>query len=107
MILRRSETSGFTLIELMIIVVIMGIVLAMTAPGVSRFVASSRLAGARSALMGDLRYARSLATTGGGTYEMRLDSTSYSIVRVSPSSTVLRRSPSWPTGRRWPGCPVG
>lgn len=92
---RRSEASGFTLVELMIIVVIMGLVLGMTAPGVSRFIRSSRMAGAQNTLMNDLRYARSLATTGRSTYELRLAPTSYQIVRLSPVDTVLvRRLPS-------------
>ena len=102
---RRSEASGFTLVELMIIVVIMGIVLGMTAPGVSRFLRSSRMAGAQNTLMNDLRYARSLATTGRSTYELRLAPTSYQIVRLSPVDTVLsRRLPSGVT-IGWVGIP--
>lgn len=92
MVQRRTEASGFTLIELMIIVGIMGIVLAMTAPSVSNFIASSRLTGARSTLMGDLRHARSLATTQRATYELRLASSGYSIVNLATSDTVLART---------------
>lgn len=96
MFVRRSQDSGFTLIELMIVVVVMGVVLAMSAPGVTRFVKSSRMAGAQSTLMGDLRYARSLASSRRSTYELRLAPTQYTIVRLSPAATVLTRR--LPTG---------
>ncbi|MFN8587682.1 MAG: prepilin-type N-terminal cleavage/methylation domain-containing protein [Candidatus Eisenbacteria bacterium] len=89
---RRREPSGFTLIELMIVVVVMGLVLGLTAPAVSRFVRSSRLAGARSTLVNDLRYARSLAASGRTTYELRLAPERYTIVRLAPVDTVLVRA---------------
>lgn len=98
MLVRRSQVSGFSLIELMITVVVMGVVLAMTAPGISHFVKSSRMAGAQTTLMTDLRYARSLASSRRSTYELRLAPEQYTIVRLSPATTVLTRR--LPTGVR-------
>ena len=49
------------------------------------------MAGAQTTLMGDLRYARSLASSRRSAYELRLAPTQYTIVRLSPSATVLTR----------------
>jgi prepilin-type N-terminal cleavage/methylation domain-containing protein len=92
MFLRRTDPPGFTLIELMVTIVVMGLVLMMTAPGITRFVKSSRLAGAQNMLMGDLRYTRSLASSKRTTYELRLAPSAYAVVSLSPVRTVLSRT---------------
>jgi prepilin-type N-terminal cleavage/methylation domain-containing protein len=87
----RKAVAGFSLIELMVTLMLMGLLLSMTVPAISSYANSSRLAGARSVLMSDLRLARSLATAQRTNYEVRLDSTSYSIRRLSPAQTILTR----------------
>jgi prepilin-type N-terminal cleavage/methylation domain-containing protein len=94
--MRRTGGAGFTLIELMIVIVIVGVVLKMTIPAMAKFVNSSRLVGARNTLMSDLRMADGLAKSQRRSYELRLDTLSYKVVCLSPVSTVLTRS--LPTG---------
>lgn len=90
--MRHRRCAGFSLLELSVVIVVMGIVLAVSVPQMIRFMKSQRLAGARSDLITDLRYARSLASAQGTTYQVRLASSSYSIVCPSNSRVVLRRT---------------
>lgn len=53
--------SGFTLLELMVVVVIAGILLAIGVPAMGNFISNSRMTAAANDLMGTLHYARSEA----------------------------------------------
>ncbi len=53
--------SGFTLLELMVVVVIAGILLAIGVPAMGNFIRNSRMTAAANDLMGTLHYARSEA----------------------------------------------
>ncbi|MEQ1831635.1 MAG: GspH/FimT family pseudopilin [Candidatus Eisenbacteria bacterium] len=86
------NARGFTLIEMLVIISVLGTVMAFAAPPMSRFVRTNRVTGATNTVAGDLRYARSLASSQRRTYEVRVTPTSYSIVCVSPASTVLTRT---------------
>jgi len=57
----RTRVRGFTLTELMIVVSIMGALLAVTSPALSRFVANWRLNGATARMAMVMRAARSTA----------------------------------------------
>jgi prepilin-type N-terminal cleavage/methylation domain-containing protein len=89
---RCPKDGGFTLIELMVVLVVVGLVLMATMPSFSRYIASSRLAGAASTLVTDLHYARALANSQHTTYELRRTTAGYSLVRVAPTTTVLTRT---------------
>lgn len=78
--------------ELMVTIVVMGIIAGIAAPTVTGFINSSRLSGAANTLMGDLHYAHTLASGQRRTYELRTDSTRYTIVRTSPDSVVVSRT---------------
>lgn len=89
----HSPTSrGFTLIEMVVIVGLLGLIMMIAAPPMGRFISSSRLAGASSMLAGDLRYARSLATSQGRNYELQGTTGGYRVVCLAPSSTLLSRT---------------
>ncbi|HET6347648.1 MAG TPA: GspH/FimT family pseudopilin [Candidatus Krumholzibacteria bacterium] len=57
----RGRVRGFTLTELMIVISIMGVLLAITTPALSRFAANWRLNGATSDMAMVIRSARSTA----------------------------------------------
>jgi type II secretory pathway pseudopilin PulG len=90
--MRRNHETGFTLIEMCVLLVVMGAVIGTAIVGTSRMIRSNRLAGAANTLVGDLSYARMLATTEGKNFEMRFQSDGYSVVRVAPLGTILSRS---------------
>jgi prepilin-type N-terminal cleavage/methylation domain-containing protein len=87
-----AKSSGFTLIELMVVMAVIGLILMATIPSFARYISSSRLAGATSTLVTDLHYARSLANSQHTTYELRRSTGGYSIVRLAPTTTVLSRT---------------
>jgi prepilin-type N-terminal cleavage/methylation domain-containing protein len=88
----RSTDRGFTLVEMVAVVGVMGLILLAAVPSMSRYLEASRLAGAASRLAADLHFARSLANSEHATYELRRSTTDYEVVRLSPAATVLRRT---------------
>jgi prepilin-type N-terminal cleavage/methylation domain-containing protein len=88
---RVQVECGFSLLELMIVLTIIGLVAGFSVPTIVRFTESSRLAGAMHLLVDDIRFARSLATSQRRTYVLRRSGTTYAVACVSPSATVLRR----------------
>jgi prepilin-type N-terminal cleavage/methylation domain-containing protein len=92
----RFDKRGFTLIELVIVVLVMGLLLAVTLPAGTRFLRSSRVTGAANTLMADIQNARSLASMKRRTHRILFTSSGYTIFQVSPADTIRRRV--WPTG---------
>lgn len=89
--MHRNQEKGFTLIEMSLVTVVLGIVVTITVMGTLRLVRSSRLVGATNTMVADLRHARTLATTEGRSFQILFQSGSYSIIRLAPSATVLKR----------------
>ena len=67
----RHASSGFSLIELAITLVVFGLVLAMTVPAFRGFSASHQLKGSVANVTGQLRLAREKAISTGATQELR------------------------------------
>jgi type IV fimbrial biogenesis protein FimT len=61
--MRSKSVSGFTLIEVMIVIAIMGILAAIAAPNFRNYMTQSRLKGAARQVMSDLMLARMQAVT--------------------------------------------
>lgn len=87
----RIGSSGFTLIEMSVVLVVLGLIAATGVYGTRRFVQSSRLAGATNTLLADLHYARSLAVSERRSIQVTFSSGGYSVVRVSPAEAVFSR----------------
>lgn len=116
-----TRTGGFTLMELLLVIVCLGILTALAAPKVGRAVARAKVNQAAGVVAGDLEQAISLAarqrrpmvlaTAGAGTYTVRDRATSPNdtlrlrrVLSVGPDagvSTMLWSAPSvqiFPTG---------
>jgi type IV fimbrial biogenesis protein FimT len=83
---------GFTLVEIAVVILVFGIIVAMAAPSVTGLIRSSRLTGASNTLVADMRYARSLASSQHAQYEIDLSPGSYKLDQSSPRTTVLTRT---------------
>jgi type II secretory pathway pseudopilin PulG len=94
--MRRDHETGFTLVEMAMLLVVMGVVFTILVVGTTHMGRSSRLVGAANTLVGDLRYARMRATTEGRNFTVQFQPGGYSVARVTPLATVLSRS--CPTG---------
>ena len=86
------KTSGFSLLEIMVVLILFGILIGITVPGMSNLVRSTRLKGASNTLVADIRYARSLANAQHSSYQIQFTSSNYTISRVSPATTITMRT---------------
>lgn len=84
----NESTKGFSLVEITVVLVIIGIILTIGVPSTARYIRAAQLAGTRNIVMTDLAYARSLATMRRKTYEIRFNSSTYTLVQLSPAATV-------------------
>ena len=62
---RQSRSGGFSLVELMLVVVLIGILVALAAPNLTGYVRRTRVEGALNELTGDIAYTRMLAVRSG------------------------------------------
>ena len=95
--LRFIQTSrGFTLIEMMIIVAIIGVLAGLTIPGFANYLHKQKVIGARNELMADLQYARSLAIARRTTFRVEFELDRYRIILPGPDDVI--RSNDAPDG---------
>lgn len=59
--MQRAHRQGFTLVEMMLVISLVGVMAAMAAPPFFRYLASNRLATEADRMVADLQYARSLS----------------------------------------------
>lgn len=82
---------GYTLVELSVLMVVFGIMAAITVVGTTQWVRTSRRIGATNTLLADLYRARALAANARSQYQIRFATDGYTLVRVSPLQTVVSR----------------
>ncbi|CAN5281905.1 N/A [soil metagenome] len=83
---RRTREGGFTLIEMLTVLVIFGISAAIAAPSLSGFISGNKVDRARDQVIGDLAYSRMLAIRSAATVNVCLvNQTTYLIKRGASS----------------------
>jgi type IV fimbrial biogenesis protein FimT len=87
---RSAASAGFTLIELAVVLVLMGILLVIAAPSMASYIRSTKVDGALNALTGDIAYARMLAVRSGRAANLTIGpgGTVYTINTVQSSGSV-------------------
>lgn len=87
----KSTNKGFTLIEILIVVVIVGIIMAIAIPNYSKYVKKSKRADGQAGLMAEL-HAQERQFSGSGTYTARTTTSEeghYSITAAACSGSGL------------------
>ena len=87
----RSE-KGFSLLEMVFVVVVAGILMAAVIPGFRHFLGTQRLAGATNELVGDLHYARSLAVKKRRAFHIEFSADEYKIVETATAEVIRTRT---------------
>ncbi len=83
-------TMGFTLVEMMIVVVIIGILSSVTVPPLFRYVASHQLQTNTDRMASDMQYARSVAISDGQTISFAATGSGYTAKNIL-SGQVIRQ----------------
>ena len=93
--MKRKRTphsrAGFTLIEIMIIVVIIGVLAGLTIPAFMGYFQRQKLIGVQRELMADIAYARSLAIARRTTFRIVFNANNYQLVDPGAGDQVLRQ----------------
>jgi prepilin-type N-terminal cleavage/methylation domain-containing protein len=92
MTIDKRSAAGFTLVEMAVVILISGLLVAIAVGGMTTFMRASRLAGAATTAEADLHWARSLATTQRKTCAVLFSSGAYAIVHFSPAETLRTRT---------------
>jgi len=90
--MRLKNTSGFTLVELLIALMITGIIAAIAVPRFSGLIKNYKLANAARVVWLDLHRAKMMAIKQGRSMRVDFAATSYNIVRVDTATVVLSRN---------------
>ncbi|HXT60892.1 MAG TPA: GspH/FimT family pseudopilin [Pirellulales bacterium] len=93
---RRPSSAGFSLVELLIVVALMGILAALALPNVNAGI-HEQLEGAAEVIAGDLAYARGLAVSNNSNYRITFDlANNQYVLRYSGANPALAALPANP-----------
>jgi len=92
----KSSAAGFTLMETMVIVVILGMIVGITIPAFSKYLQRQKLEGAANELVADIQYARSLAIARRTSFRIDFEVNQYRIIQNGLET--IMRTKNAPTG---------
>ena len=84
--------AGFTLIETMIVVVVIGIVAGITIPTFMNYLQRQKVRGVRTELMADMAYARSLAIARRTIFQLVIAGNNYQVIQPGPNTIMRQRA---------------
>ncbi|NIM20001.1 MAG: hypothetical protein GTO51_07090 [Candidatus Latescibacteria bacterium] len=84
--------AGFTLVELAVIFVAIGLLVGIGIPSFQRYAANSRIEGSANELMMDIQHARSLAITRQQTYVIQFQANQYQVIEASTGTVIRQKS---------------
>lgn len=88
----RRGPRGFTLAELMVVIVLMGLIAAMAGPRMNRWIQTISQRSAGNQLVADLAWARSFAAREGQTVSLRVvNANTYTVTVDQPNGQVARQ----------------
>jgi len=96
---RPATAAGFTLIEMIIVVVVLGILTSLAAPGMTGWVRQSRIDAALNQLTTDVAYARMVAVRAAQPVTLEVEESKYTIRRADSANPVR----SVAIGAEYPG----
>ena len=86
------SSKGFTLIETMVLVAIIGVLVGLTIPSFASYLAKQKVIGARSQLMADIQYARSLAIARRTTFRIDFQADQYQLILPGPDEVIRQKT---------------
>ena len=86
--LRNHSRRGFTLTEMMIVVLVIGLMATMTAPAMFRYIQSNRLETDTDRMTADLQYARSLSVATGNILRFQATPAGYRLFNPNTDLTI-------------------
>ena len=86
-----SERRGFTLTEIMVVILVVGLLAGMAAPPMFRFVASNRLQTMSDRLAADLQYARQMAVSSNTVVRFASDAEGWTVTNTATGDVVRER----------------
>jgi prepilin-type N-terminal cleavage/methylation domain-containing protein len=89
--MKRATNKGFTLVETMLVICLVGVMASMAAPPFFRYLASNQLATQADRMVADLQYARSLSVANSQILRFSVTATGYELTNPL-TGTVLRES---------------
>jgi type II secretion system protein H len=89
--MQRATNKGFTLVEMMLVICLVGVMASMAAPPFFRYLASNQLATQADRMVADLQYARSLSVANSQILRFSVTAAGYELTNPL-TGTVLRES---------------
>jgi Tfp pilus assembly protein FimT len=91
-VMRRKDSAGLTIMELIITLAVLGTLIALASPLINQFSSGYKLRGAAREVATDLQFARLLAVKENNAFQVVINSNSYQVVRVSDGLVTKSRS---------------